>query len=97
MHGTTLLRTVDWGVLEQGKSYTYDFIVKNNGTTTLTLLLNIPNNAWTVGSYGTLSWNREDYSLSGGDTVMATFTWQISSTAATGSYTEALIIGVDGG
>jgi hypothetical protein len=93
---STLLRAIDWGVLEQGKTYTYSFTVKNNGTTTLTLHLNIPNDAWTKGSWGSLSWDREGYTLNAGEAVKATLTWQISSTAPTGTYTEALTIGVEG-
>lgn len=94
--GSTLLRTINWGVLEQGKTYNYSFIVKNNGTTTLTLHLNIPNHAWVAGSWGTLSWDREGYSLSAGATVTAILTWRISSTALTGAYTEAITIGIEG-
>ena len=96
LDGKTLLGTINWGELEQGKTYTYSFIVKNNGTTALTLHLNIPNDAWVSGSYGHLSWDREGYSLSPGATVTATLTWEISSIAPTGTHTEELTIGIEG-
>ncbi|MEM1515860.1 MAG: hypothetical protein QXH24_07455 [Candidatus Bathyarchaeia archaeon] len=97
--GTTILRTINWGTLEQGKTYTYSFIIKNNGTTTLTLHLNKPNNAWVAGDWGYLSWDKEGYVLNPGETVTATLTWQISSTAPTGSYssdTTGVWIGIEG-
>jgi hypothetical protein len=99
LDGTTILRNINWGTLEQGKTYNYSFIVKNNGTTTLTLHLNKPNSAWVAGSWGYLSWDREGYVLNPGNSIKATLTWQISSTAPTGSFTsdgQFCTIGIEG-
>ena len=92
----SILRVIDWGTLEQGKTYTYSFIVKNTGDVGLSLHLNKPNNIWVSGNYGELSWDRENYVLNPRENVTATLSWYISSTAPTGTYTEELTIGIDG-
>lgn len=91
----SLLTEINWGELEQGKTYTYSFIVKNTGSTKLKLHLNKPHSSWTEGSEGTLSWDREGYVLNPGESVTATLSWYISSIAQTGTH-SGLTIGIEG-
>ncbi len=90
------LHSIDWGRMVPGKSYTYNFIVKNEGDITLTLQLYVPTNAWTTGAYGHVSWDREGYSLSGGSSITATLTWQISSISPTNRSLPAFSLLVKG-
>ncbi len=92
----SILRVIDWGTLEQGKNYTYSFIVKNTGDVSLRLHLNKPNDIWVGGSWGELSWDHENYILDPGENTTVTLSWHISSTAPTGTYTERLTIGIEG-
>jgi hypothetical protein len=93
--GTTELRSLDWGQMEQGKTYLHSIIVKNTGNTKLTLHLNLPNDAWTTGDWGKVSWDLEDSVLDPGQDIHGTLTWAISSTAPLGS-TGAINIGIEG-
>lgn len=97
--GVTELRTIDWGDLEQGKTYTRQIIIKNTGNTVLKLHLNKPNHIWVSGNWGTLDWDREGYVLNPGESVTATLTWRISSAAPLGSYNSqgtSVYIGIEG-
>jgi len=93
--GTTVLREIDWGEMEQGKTYTHTIWVKNTGTTSLKLHLNRPSSAWTEGSWGTFFWDLEGYVLPPGESVKGTLTWAISSIAPLGP-TGTIYIGIEG-
>jgi len=97
--GVTEIQSINWGSLEQGKTYTKQIIVKNTGNTVLRLHLNKPNHAWVSGSWGSLTWDKEGYILNPGESVTATLSWSISSTAPTGTYTSqstGIYIGIEG-
>jgi hypothetical protein len=81
--------------MEQGHTYFHLIMVKNAGTTKLQLHLNLPNNAWTTGSYGKVSWDLESYVLDPGQDMLGTLTWTIYSIAPLGS-TGAINIGTEG-
>lgn len=91
----TEVHTLDFGQMEQGKTYYENVIVCNTGNSSLELSLILPNHADYVGSNAWVRWNREDYVLSAGDNVTATIEWEISSTCDTGSIGGSSI-GIEG-
>lgn len=93
--GKTVLYSIDFGDVEQGKNYTRQIIIKNEGTVTLKLHLNVPNNACGNGNYGKITWNKEGYILEPGKSVTATITLSIPSTAEVG-YNCGVDIGIEG-
>ena len=90
-----MVYSLDFGDVEQGKTYTKQVIVKNNGTVTLTLHLNVPNNACGKGDYEQISWDRENYVLNSDENVTVTITLYIPSVAPTGK-TCGVNIGIEG-
>ena len=79
---TTNCTSINWGTLAPGTSVTITVFVKNTGTVPVKLSMTktnwAPSNA---GTYLTVTWNREGYSLAAGNSVSATFTLTASASA----------------
>jgi len=93
--GTTVIRSIDWGEVERGKSYTRQVIIENNGTVPLKLHLNVPTHACGAGNYGQISWDKENYVLNPGERVTATITLTVPSIAPVGHHCS-VDIGIEG-
>ena len=74
------------GTISPGSTVTQNIWIKNNGTVPVTLTMALGNwNPSNAGSYLTLTWNRQSYSLAAGANVQATLT--LTAAANTGSLT----------
>ena len=93
--GKTILRSIDFGEVERGKTYTKQVIVVNNGTVALKLHLHVPNTACGSGDWGKLSWDREGYVLEPGKNVTATITLHVPSVAPVGT-SCGVDVGIEG-
>lgn len=77
---TTPKTSIDWGTISPGNTITSTVYVKNTGNTPITLSMTKAN--WIPpGANGpiTVTWNREDTTLSVGQSVAATLTLTVSS------------------
>jgi hypothetical protein len=79
---TQPLSSINWGSLAPGESTTRTIYLKNTGTAPVTL--SMTTTSWTpsnANTYLSLTWNRESYSLTAGNTVQAILTLMASSSA----------------
>jgi archaellum component FlaG (FlaF/FlaG flagellin family) len=77
---TSMVSSIDWGILEPGGTKTYTIYVKNEGTIRMRLSMTVGN--WTplsASSYISVNWNRDDYLLDPGYVVPANLTLTVSS------------------
>ena len=83
---TTPCTSLSVGTISPGSTVTQNIWIKNNGTIPVTLTMALSNwNPSNAGSYLTLTWNRQSYSLAAGANVQATLT--LTAAANTGSLT----------
>lgn len=74
------LTSIDWGLVEAGKSYQRVIWIKNTGNTPVKL--NMTTESWDPAGardYIHLTWNREEQSLAVGQSFNATLTLSVSS------------------
>ncbi len=77
---TSNCTAVSAGTLAPGSSKTYTVYVKNKGTAPMTLsMITSEWNPKVAHGPITLTWNRENYSLTAGDSIGATLTLAVSS------------------
>jgi len=80
---TNLTTSIPWGTLDSNSSKSYTVYVKNNGTAAEVLRMTTANwNPSAAATYITLSWNRENYTLSHGSYVAAVLTLTVSPSIA---------------
>ena len=80
---TTMLTSVDWGLLDPGSTKSVDCYIKNSGSYPVTLTMTTTNwNPTNASNYMTFTWNREGYLLEEGSFAETTFTLTVSSTLA---------------
>ena len=76
--------SVNAGEISPGTSKTYTIYVKNTGTAPMTLsMITSEWNPTSASGPITLTWNREDYSLTAGASISATLTLTVSSAIST--------------
>jgi hypothetical protein len=79
---TQPLTSISWGSLAPGETTTRIIYLKNTGTVPVTL--SMTTSSWTPSNsntYLSLTWNRESYSLTAGNTAQATLTLTASPSA----------------
>jgi hypothetical protein len=97
---TQRLTSIDWGEISPGGTSTQTFYIKNTGDISLVLQGSTDNwNPSEANGPITLTWNRENDNIAGGQTLQAVSTLSVSSTISgiTDFSFDIIITGVDMG
>lgn len=94
---TTNCTSLSAGTIAPGNTKTFTVYVKNTGTVPVTLsMITSGWNPTAANGPITLTWNREDYSLSAGASVSAILTLTVSSTISTGITSFSFTVAITG-
>ncbi|MEM2110386.1 MAG: hypothetical protein QXX08_00710 [Candidatus Bathyarchaeia archaeon] len=99
--GVTPLTSFSWGLIEAGGSATKTIYLKNEGTATVRVSMQINSASWnpsTAKNYITITWNREGQTIAASQSLQATLTCSVSSSipsSITSFSVEIIITGTE--